>query len=521
MGLFNLFKEKKGDQSFHFGNLIELLQDGVCISNLNGNIIYLNEAGYRLLRIPRETDLNQLNIFEDLLQDDKKINKIKKMLHTGNIVNNLELQIVNYQEETLDVLLTVNSLSDYRQQPIGFLFLIKDITEIKKMQQQLLQSQKLESVGLMASGIAHDFNNILAAIIPNAELIKMSEAPESVNYKRAEIIEKSAHRASGIAKKLLTFTRDQEQQKRPLNLNHIIKESLELIQNSLPKNIKVELDLEDDLYTINADAIQMEQVVMNLLINARDALPNGGQITLTTRNKYIEPDFIEEESQKTSYYVQLEISDNGIGIPIENLPKIFDPFFTTKEIGKGTGLGLSMVYGIVKGHNGTINVFSEPGKGTRFEILLPAEETRIKEKMETSGLPELPRNLKFLIVDDEQYVRDILADILIFLGSQVLRANSGKEAIEIYNREKDNIDYVIIDIRMPKMDGRTTLYALQQINPDVKAIFTSGYDDRHSEDEVIPGVVGFMRKPYSINNVSKFLQQVSQMESTQNNSERS
>ncbi len=507
MSIFDFFKPKTAKQSFQLADLIEILQDGICITNLAGDLIFMNKAGYDILEIPDDFDLAKLNFFTSFIRDEKNIERIKRSLNQQGLLRNIEIQLYSLKDRLRDVILTSNFISDYRQQNIGSLFLFKDITEIKKIQQQLLQSQKLESVGLLASGIAHDFNNILAAIIPNAELIKMSVPRNSENYHRAEIIEKSAARASEIAHKILTFTRDQDQQKRLINLNDVVQESLELVESSIPDFIFIQTQLEPRLYGILADPTQMQQVLLNLIINSRDAMPKGGEIRIQTCNVELKDDY-PFGGLEPGHYIKLSVEDTGVGIPVEILPKIFDPFFTTKEVGKGTGLGLSMIYGIVKGHNGEIFVHTEEKKGTRFDIFLPADKTSVPPVEETPGDTAAPKNLEILVVDDEEYVRNILADILKFLGHKVRKADSGKMALEIFHQHKESIDYVILDMRMPKMDGRVTLEGLHKIKPDVKVIITTGFDSQLSESLKGVGVVGFLRKPYSIRNVSKALEHI-------------
>lgn len=502
MGIFDFLKEKAPKPGSHLGNLVEILQDGVCIANLNGELIYLNNAGYNLLKIPSEFDISKLNFFNDIIKDPKNVSQVKEIVNREGLVNNLEVRLFTLKNNDIDTILTVNFLNDFRQQTIGFIFVFKDVTEIKEIQHQLLQSQKLESIGLMASGIAHDFNNILAAIIPNSELIKMTSSSNSENYNRAEIIEKSALRASEIAQKLLTFTRNQEQQKLPINLNKIINESVDLLSNSLPDYIEIRLNLQNDLFYIVADSTQMQQVLMNMILNARDAMPKGGVISITTQNHHIKQNF-QQGALSPGHYVKVTIRDTGTGIPIEILPKIFDPFFTTKEVGKGTGLGLSMVYGIVKSYNGTIHVNSETNKGTQFEILFPADEKSVPKEKEEEISYGIPQGLRVLIIDDEQYVRDILADILKYLGCEVIKASGGKQGLEIYSGEKSSIDYVVIDMRMPKMDGPSTISAFKKINPDLRIITTSGFDDRLIESENSENIIGFLPKPYSLKNVSR------------------
>jgi signal transduction histidine kinase/CheY-like chemotaxis protein len=502
MGFFDFFKEQKPKKSNPLGNLVEVLQDGVCIANLTGELIYLNNAGFDLLEISKESDISKLNFFNDIIKNSNTITQLKEIVNRDNLVTNFELKLHDLKSRELEAILTINFLTDFRQQTIGFIFVFKDVTEIKEIQHQLLQSQKLESIGLMASGIAHDFNNILAAIIPNSELIKMTSPKNSENYYRAEIIEKSALRASEIAQKLLTFTRNQELQKIPININKVVKESVDLVANSLPDYVEVKLNLQKDLYHIIADSTQMQQILMNMILNAKDAMPKGGNITLTSENYQVKQNF-QQGSLDPGFYIKITISDTGSGIPIEVLPKIFDPFFTTKEVGKGTGLGLSMVYGIVKNHGGTIFVNSKKDQGTQFEIIFPADEKSVPKEVEKELGYGIPDGLKVLIIDDEQYVRDILADILKYLGCEVIKANNGKNGIEIYATEQTNIDYVIIDMRMPKMDGPATISALRKINPDLRVITTSGFDDQLTEHKNGNNIVGFLPKPYSLKNVSK------------------
>ncbi|RMG60935.1 MAG: PAS domain-containing hybrid sensor histidine kinase/response regulator [Calditrichaeota bacterium] len=507
MGLLDFFRDKKNHPASQMGNLVEMLQDGVFISHLDGRLIYVNQAGRQLLDLPREEDLHHYNFFEHFIPESALKAKVLQALQKEGMLKNLELQLTTRNETLVDVILTISSLTDYREEVIGYLFLVKDVTELKKIQQQLLQSQKLESVGVMASGIAHDFNNILAAIIPNAELIKLSSEPGSENATRAEIIKKSALRASDIASKLLTFTRGQDHEKRLLVLNDVIRDSVDLVQTSMPKNIQVELNLQDGLYPVLADATQIQQVIINLLINARDAMPSGGMIEVSTRNEHVEQAF-QEAYLEPGYYIRITVKDTGSGIPVEILPKIFDPFFTTKELGKGTGLGLSMVYGIVKSHNGVITVNSKPQMGTRFDILIPAQPDMAVEGEKEEEEPRLPDGLRFLIIDDEEFVRDILSDILRFMGADVVKAKGGQEGLRLFERHQGEFDYVIIDLRMPGMDGRKTLVELRKMNPRVRAILSSGYDDLDENDVIREFVVGFLPKPYSIKNVKRCLDKI-------------
>ncbi len=506
--LFTAKKNKSRKRPFQLNELIEILQDGVCISRENGDLIYLNKAAYFFLQIDQNSDISQFNFFKSFIIDITQVEYLKKQFESQGIVRNYETQLKTGTDEILDVILTANILGDYRQETFGYLFLFKDISELKKIQQQLLQTQKLESIGLMASGIAHDFNNILAAIIPNAELIKISSDKTNSNYKRAEIIEKSAHRASEIAQRLLTFTRQSDHRNyEPIDLIKVVDDSIEMLEHGIPDNIEIYKKFSNNIAFILGDAAQVQQIVMNLIINAVDAMPNGGHIEIRVENFFIEG-FYQVGSLDPGEYVRLTVHDSGTGIPIEIMSKIFDPFFTTKDIGKGTGLGLSVVYGIIKGMNGHIEVSSKTNDGTCFDIYLPIDQRFKREEGELPLEVHQSKNKKLLVIDDEDYVLNILADTLEFLGYEVAKFNKGKSAIDYLNEIDENIDYAIIDLKMPELDGRATSYELRKINPNLKIIFTSGFDDQPITEQDMNGVIGFLKKPYSIKQVSRSLTEI-------------
>ncbi len=508
--MLELFKLKKKPykRKFQLNELIEILQDGVCISNANGELIYLNKAAYFLLNIEQGSDIADFNFFTTFIKDLDKEKFLREQLEQQGFVRNFELQLKTYNNESIDVILTINLIGDFRQEIFGYLFLFKDVSELKKIQQQLLQSQKLESIGLMASGIAHDFNNILAAIIPNSELIKISTKPGNPNYKRAEIIEKSAHRASEIAQRLLTFTRQGEHQNNEMiDLNRVIDESLELIEHRLTDNIRIEKNYQPRLKYIFGDTAQVQQIIMNIVLNSIDAMTNGGMIYLNTENFHIDQHY-QIGALDPGDYIKLRIRDTGSGIPLNVLSKIFDPFFTTKDIGKGTGLGLSVVYGIVKSMGGHIDVSSEVNKGTKFDLYFPIDYRDDEIESGEKIFPKDKQNLKLIIVDDEDYVLNILADTLEYLGYDVVKFNSGQSTLKYFKKYSSQINYAIIDLKMPQMDGRIVARELSQINPNVKIIFTSGYDDHPFPEEKIPGVIGFLKKPYSIKQVSRSLKEI-------------
>ena len=508
MGLFDIFKSKSQHSTFELSDLIEIIQDGICIAKHDGVLIYANPAAYNLLEISPDNPLDAYNFYSSFIQEPKIIGQIQGHLQHNGMLKNLELQLHTTKDVKKDVILNANVLGDYTQDEYAVLFLFKDVTEIKLIQQQLLQSQKLESVGLMASGIAHDFNNILAAIIPNAELIKIHSPKGSENYHRAVTIEKSAARATEIANRLLTFTRNQENYREWVYLNDIVRSAIEMVRSSMPGDIQILTDLTEDLYMLYADPTQMEQILINLMLNSRDAMPDGGTIFIETENETINERF-QHMHLEPGKYIKLTVRDTGSGIPPEIISKIFDPFFTTKEVGKGTGLGLSMVYGIVHNHHGNVFVNSQVGKGTEFTIYLPAGGKKVQPAEEPEEEQILsPNHKSFLIIDDEQNVREVLGDILRFLGHVVFLADSGPQGIKIYKNHQEDIDYVILDMRMPKMDGRATLAELRKINPGVKVIATSGFDASNEKTYKELGLIGFLKKPYNIQRLSSMLAEI-------------
>ncbi len=395
---------------------------------------------------------------------------------------------------------------------------LRDITEIKKaeeerrkLQEQLFQSQKMESIGTLASGIAHDFNNILGIIAGQAFLLeRFIDNPARVKTS-LEAINKAVQRGSALVRQILTFARKTEFTFRGVQVNDVILEVVKLMKETFPKTIEVITDLQDDLPFIWADLTQLYQVLLNLCVNARDAMPFGGKIKITSR--LVSGKFLKERYPKAKArdYVEIQVQDTGIGMDNETLKRIFEPFFTTKGPGRGTGLGLSVVLGIVEGHDGIIDVESEPGKGTTFFIYLPVKEADIFEISEQEKVEEEIRGgtETILIVEDEEMLREFLKEALISNGYKVFMAQDGEEAIEIYSKHRDEIDVVLTDLGLPKMMGSELLERLKQLNPEVKVIIASGFINPEVKEEISKaGAKYFIQKPYSINELLKRIRDV-------------
>jgi signal transduction histidine kinase/CheY-like chemotaxis protein len=372
----------------------------------------------------------------------------------------------------------------------------RDITEKKRLQEQLFQSQKMESIGVLAGGIAHDFNNILSAILGHAELLHEFSNLDDAGKERARIIENSARKAGQMISKLLSFARKGSFETTPINLNDIVKDTVELLERMMTKkNIAIKMDLDRALPSIEGDANQLEQVVMNVIVNGGDVMPDGGVITVATSSVDLQRDARQVHPLLVpGKYVVLKISDTGSGIPEEIRDKIFDPFFTTKGPGKGTGLGLAMVYGIVKEHQGVIDVRTKLGSGTTFAIYLPASG-KLVPRLERPFVSSMVGREKILVVDDEEDVLSFIKDVLESQGYKVLATTNPVYALDIFKEINDTIDLVISDIIMPLVNGRELIRHFKLIKPAVSIVAISGYEagtiDKNDRD-----INGFIRKPF-------------------------
>jgi two-component system cell cycle sensor histidine kinase/response regulator CckA len=382
-----------------------------------------------------------------------------------------------------------------------------------KLEAQLRQAHKMEAIGTLAGGIAHDFNNILGAIMGYSELAQLDTGQGKNVSRHLDQILKAAERARDLVKQILAFSRRSETDLKPVDVNQVVIRSVEMLGHTIPKMIDIQMKLAGNLDTVKADAGQLEQVIMNLAGNAKDAMPDGGKIVLETREICLDQEHGEDHLEiAPGWYVLLTVTDTGQGMDKETQSQIFDPFFTTKDIGKGTGLGLSSVYGIVKEHNGHILCYSEPGHGTTFRIYLPASrrETADTSKGQADEAWDMPGGCEtLLLVDDEPALRDIARAALVKSGYQVLEADSGEEALAIYEKRSDDIDLVILDIGMPGMGGHQCLKRIMEINPEAKVIIASGYSKNGSIKSTFEtGARGYVAKPFTRKELLKSVRQL-------------
>ncbi|MBF0527964.1 MAG: response regulator [Deltaproteobacteria bacterium] len=400
---------------------------------------------------------------------------------------------------------------DYHGRPIRMSGTHTDITERKqaedekaKLQVQFIQSQKMESIGTLAGGVAHDFNNLLQAITGYAQIMLLDKKEDDPDFLNLKAILNAGGRAAQLVQQLLLFSRKVETQKKPVDLNHELEQARKILERTIPKMIGIQLNLGDQPWTINADPVQIEQVLLNLGTNAADAMPDGGLLVIETENIKLGEDYSHNHlGAAPGNYVLLTVSDTGSGMDQETQEKIFEPFFTTKELGKGTGLGLASVYGIVKAHGGYIMCYSEVGQGTTFKIYLPAIEQQ-ESTADNSAVGQLPPGgtETILLADDEASIRGFASTALQRFGYTVITATSGEEALEASIAQKEKIDLVILDIGMPGMGGHKCLQELLKIDRSVKVVIASGYSaDAHVKKSLDAGAIGYVGKPYQLNDL--------------------
>jgi PAS domain S-box-containing protein len=394
----------------------------------------------------------------------------------------------------------VSPLSDETGTVIGSVHIVRDITEQKNLQKQLLQAQKMESLGTLAGGIAHDFNNLLQIIIGYSDMLLFDKKPSDKEHEGLRAIHHAGKEGAELAKRILAFSRRLEPNARPVNLNNEILRVQKMLKRTVSKMIRIEVLLADSLMTVMADPSQMEQVLLNLVVNAQHAMPDGGRLTIETTNVALDEDYSRSHVEvRPGRYVLLSVSDTGHGMDKEVLEHIFEPFFTTKGVDEGTGLGLAMVFGIVKSHKGHIICYSELGAGTTFKIYLPAFAEETEQDFAVTQQAPAFGNETVLLVDDEKSVRKLGEQMLKMAGYTVLSATNGREALEVYRANQDRIAIVLLDLMMPEMGGKQCLDELLKINPNIKVVIASGYSaNGPTKNALTAGARGFVNKPYDM-----------------------
>lgn len=481
---------------------------GLLTVNREGFIRWYNEELLKILDVSNKKTLKDANIYHTSPFGQKDFEqRIKETL--GNKKRTVFQFSYNVSDEERSILeIYAQPITSDSEGHAGMIFIVKDITQETTLKKQINRAQRLESMGILAGGIAHDFNNALGIILPNAQMLKLKLQNQKNLIHYVDTIEKATDQAASLTKQILSFSRGHQKGKsESINLNSLVEEFLTMFSRVVSRKIAIKKELTSDLWNIEADKTQIEQILMNLSMNSVDAMPKGGELTYRTSNiKFSLDRAVIYPDMKKGMYVKLEIIDSGTGIPSQLLDKIFDPFFSSKEEGKGTGLGLSIVYGLVQSYGGIIDVQSKIDKGTQFNIFLPATNKRQTSKIR--GTYKLPKGTgKILLVDDEAMLRDTVSHMLESMKYKVIMVQDGKQAVGIYDKNGNDIDLIIMDIQMPEMDGIEAADLIWKKNPDAKIIFSSGYADPARLEELQrKGVKDLLRKPYRMDDLVDVIQ---------------
>jgi PAS domain S-box-containing protein len=478
--------------------LLEKASDAICVTDTNQRILYWNTSAELLYGWTAQEAVGR-DISELLFSDhsNRPLEAIKSLMARR------EWQGELYQTAKDGSQIVVQSrwtlVTDSRDQPRSILIISTDITEKKKLETRFLRAQRMESLGSLASGIAHDLNNALAPVLMASGLLR-NKLPDSKDQRLFDALESGAQRCASMITQILSFARGREGRHRVIRIQTLVSEIARFIRNTIDPTIHIRTDLPNSLWPVSGDATQVHQVLMNLCVNARDAMPSGGTLTLGARNQRLDrQDLVKHPETKPGSFVMLIVQDTGTGIPSHILPSIFEPFFTTKEPGRGTGLGLATSLTIVRNHGGFMEVQSEPGQGTIFNIALPAVEHADAVAAEDRALV-LPsgHNELILVVDDDSAVRGLAQAVLESHGYRTVTASNGAEAVALYAANPHEIAIVLTDISMPFLDGASTIRILRQINPGANIIASSGQDEVAHIAELESGrPILFLQKPYT------------------------
>lgn len=488
-------------------SLLDKAQDAILVCDLNHRIIFWNKGAERVYGWKSEDVLGR-EIGAIIGEGDNGV--IEKPSKTHPNSDEWLKETAHYTKNQIKIIV-VSRWTLVRNeigQPDYFLIINTDITNLKQAEEQLFRSQRMESIGTLAGGIAHDLNNVLSPILMSVEMLQADELIDKSGEPWLSIIRENTERGASLLKQVLTFARGAEGERINLRLHHLVKDLIEVLKETLPKTITVKFNIAPELETVSGDPTQIHQVLMNLALNARDALPDGGTLTITAQNVTLdETDARVNLEARAGKYVLLEVKDTGSGMSPEILRRIYDPFFTTKEIGKGTGLGLSTALSIVKSHGGFVNTYSEPGRGTRFSVYLPATENENSQTDITAQKSPFPTGggELVLIVDDEKNIRQATSATLKKYGYKTLTATDGAEALKVYKQSVKKIRLVLTDMAMPVMDGATLIRALQQLNPNLKIISASGLTSKHSANV---NTDAFLTKPYTAEKLLETLAEI-------------
>lgn len=518
---YTMNKRKAADDALREGEekyrtILESIEEGCFETDINSNLTFFSNPFLIILGYSRD-ELLGVNTAKYTSPDTAaKMKRITERLReTGKPENVTDYDVIRKDGSNVSLELSVSLRKDQDGLPTGYRGVLRDVSERKqteeekhKLENQLQQASKMESIGTLAGGIAHDFNNILMGIQGNASLMLLKIESDHPNYEKIKNIEKYVQNGTELTKQLLGFARRGKYLIKATDLNEIIEKSSSLFART-KKEIRVHTELSEDLWSAEVDRGQIEQVLLNLYVNAWQAMSTGGDLYLQTENIILDRSYLKPYKVEPGRYVKISVSDTGVGIDKETQERIFEPFFTTKEMGRGTGLGLASVYGIIKSHGGYINVYSEKEKGTVFTIYLPASEKIALKEIESGPAAIIKGSGTILLIDDEEMILDVGIELLEELGYTVKSAMSGPEAIDVFKGERGKIDLIIMDMIMPGMGGGETFDRLKEIDPDIKVLLSSGYSINGQATKILRrGCDGFIQKPFNMNQLAEKVQRI-------------
>jgi two-component system cell cycle sensor histidine kinase/response regulator CckA len=491
-------------------SLVDSAPFGISQTSLaTDRIVSLNPAMRKMLGGYSVEESSQLNISRQVYADPKERGHLIEVLRRNRKVHGYETSFLCRDGSSVRVRITGTLGSRDGEDCDLFSSYVEDMTQQSVLEQQVRQVQKLEAVGRLAGGVAHDFNNILVVIKLSTELMLREITPDNPLTKPLLQVSNAADRAAALTKQMLVFGRQQMMQARIIDINAVVSETSHMLRRIIGEDIKLVTNLADTLDHSKLDPDQLSQVILNLAVNARDAMPSGGTLEIETENVNLDETYTREHPPtEPGRYVMIAVTDTGVGIDKATLPRIFDPFFTTKEIGKGTGLGLSIVYGIVKQSGGYIWVYSEPEQGTTFKLYFPATSAPLQHPIQPMEKSSRNHGQRVLVVEDEAIIRSNVRECLEQMGYCVLEAADGKSALEICDAQRGNIDLVLTDLVMPGIGGHELAKELSSRHPHVCFLFMSGYtEDTAERRAILLQGNAFLQKPFSVADLSNAVHQ--------------
>ena len=514
-------KSKKTEQTIResedkYRNILEGIEEGYFESDLKGNLTFFNNAMCKILGYSADELATRNNREYTTPKTAKKISRIfSNVYETGRSARVLNYEVITKDGTKKILYLSASLMRDARQKPIGFRGIVQDVTDQliaekqrEQLTNQMLHAQKMEAIGTLAGGIAHDFNNLLMGFQGNLSLMLLDVDPKHPHYDYLMNMEDYVKKGSELTRQILGFARGGKYEVKSTDLNELLEKGSDMFSRT-KKEIPIHKKFQANLWPVEVDCGQIEQVLLNLFVNAWQAMPSGGKLYLETENFVIGEDNIHQHyALGPGKYVRISVTDTGIGMDKSTRERIFEPFFTTKDVGRGTGLGLASAYGIIKNHNGNIEVDSEIDQGTTFKIYLPISNKEVFNKNTANGKTYKGRET-ILLIDDEEMIADTGKRMLEKLGYRVFLAESGQTALNIYEKNRDRIGLIILDMIMPGMGGSDIFDQLKKLDPSIRVLLSSGYSLNGQASNIMNrGCNGFIQKPFNIEQISKKIREI-------------